>query len=156
MIGEVRFIYNTYTTLSSILVRNIFPDPDIFCSTMELTHNDGFEWILWLFNVCLSDTISDQYALKLSKTREDLIHSLRRITDMVDFSTKIDSRYDAEIDILARIIPNWPNFNFGGARILQIVRGEFVFQYKTLKELDFKRHVSIGPNLQPHSQWSRS
>ena len=135
LIGDVRCGYICHVVLSSLLIRDLFPDIDVVCSSLELLPD---QWVGY-FNTILVNVLSEksiyQEAKKQAKTRQEMILSLREYNNEVT-SRVMRKEIDPRLEIFAKMVPVWPTVPYGGARSLhQVVHWFSKVQYKTLKEL---------------------
>ena len=86
-------IGQVFTILLSLLVRNFFPDPDIWCSLLELNQEDTFRYLTSIINFSLREI--DAVNVE-GETREDLIHCLN-----MEFEDDLASR----LAQLTKLIP---------------------------------------------------
>ena len=47
-LGDIRFGFITYNVLAGLLLRDIFPDPDILCYFLKCSQSTAMNWILEL------------------------------------------------------------------------------------------------------------
>ena len=48
-IGDIRFGYICYSVLAGIILRDLFPEPDIVCKTLKTEQRGAVSWILeWI------------------------------------------------------------------------------------------------------------
>jgi hypothetical protein len=139
LIGDVRFGYNVSIAYLSIILRNVFPDPYVLCSTLELNQRQAVGWFCTLVFNCISELGFDTRSP--DSTRQDLIRALHGYTDTYPREQYRDPY--PETEIFAKLIPDWPNVPFGGPRYLSHVLAFFVTQYRTLQEL-----VQCNPDLE--------
>ena len=142
-LGLIRSGYSTYVVLMSLLMRNVFPDIDMLCSSIELRQPEAIWWFAWMVAKCLGDTSLDVRDKVLADNREDLIKSLRRFVENSEESY-LQRRPDELICLLAQLIPDWPTVVHGGPRFLQSIHPFFVEQIRILQGFKINH-----PRLQP-------
>ena len=146
-IGDVRFGYANYIVLMSLLIRNLFPDIHVLCSTLELRQPEAIQWITSLIGSCISEKNIHPSARREAATRKELVESLRG-WDYSKTGRSMQESPSNSIVKLAELIPDWPTVIHGGPRDLHSVLAFFVDQYKVLKELKvYSESGVILPNL---------
>lgn len=145
-IADVRFGYSTYIVLTSLLIRNMFPDPDVFCSTLELRQEDAIEWFAWMMLSSIGETKLKNDERMTATTRQDLVKCLRSFQVGQSNNKRMKPEPSSKTIAFAQLIPDWPNVTSGGARNLQTVRAKFVFQFHVLQSMGIS-HARLEPNL---------
>ena len=146
IIGDVRCGYICHVVLSSLLIRDLFPDIDVVCSSLELLPE---QWIGY-FNTILVNVLAEksiyQEAKKKAETRKDMLLSLREYDNNCS-PRVIKKEVDARLEIFAKLLPVWPTVPYGGARSLhQVVNWFSDVQGPVLKELAVP-HSRLAPIL---------
>lgn len=145
---DVRFGYVTFIILICLLIRNIFPDPDVVCSTLELNQRQMMEFFVYIVVIGLSETKLNPEIRNSAVTRKDLCLSLRAFTkDRMTGKRKMMTGCVERIVAFSELLPDWANVTHGGPTRLAPVRAKFVSQYHVLKNMDL-HHTSIRPNLE--------
>lgn len=129
-------IYSLYVVLMGLLVRNVFPDPDILCSLLEMSQEDTYLYICGMFNFILRDKKVGPY--EEISSREALILSLDPCCD--------EDPKDPNIWHLSSLILNIPSVPLGGAQYLHTVRTRALYQYEIMQKIAFV-HATLAPNL---------
>ena len=142
----IRFAYGVMVVLLSLVLRNLFPDPDVVCATLELRQPDAINWLSTVIIECLKDTIVDEGKHKMAQTRTDLVMCLRKVDFQADFTRVVDPNPDDNLKTLTEMIPDWNNIPGGGASFIQTVRAKFMYQYKALQSINFE-HNRMEPNI---------
>jgi hypothetical protein len=133
LIGDIRVGYTNSIVLLSLLMRNIFPDPHVLCTVLQLSQKEAVRWFCGLVFHCLGELgINAQVKLN-SETRQELINSLRGYTDTYPRTMTVHPPPEARV--FAKLIPDWPTVPYGGARDIHQVVAFFIEQYKVLQEL---------------------
>ena len=135
IVGNIKAIHFIFTILMSILLRNVWPDPDILCEALELEQDDSFSWFSWLVIQCFKDT-------QITKPEHwDRTSRKNLIGNVLDGYTGQTSDLAVKF---AKIIQPFIHITSGGPRYLQYVRSRFFFQFKVLQDLDHDlRHPLI-------------
>ena len=146
IIGDVRCGYICHVVLSSLLIRDLFPDIDVVCSSLELLPE---QWIGY-FNTILVNVLAEksiyQEAKKKAETRKDMLLSLREYDNSCS-PRIIKKEVDSRLETFAKLLPVWPTVPYGGARSLhQVVNWFSDVQVLVLKELDVP-HSRFTPVL---------
>ena len=144
LIGDVRVGYTNSIVLLSLLMRNIFPDPHVLCTVLQLNQKEAVRWFCDLVVRCLSELGINPDEKFSSETRQELVNSLRGYTDT--YPRKMTARPPPQTRVFAKLIPDWPTVPYGGARELHQVVAFFVEQYRTLQEL-----VAFDRTFQEHT-----
>ena len=131
LIGDVRFGYCNSIVYLTIMMRNMFPDPVVLCSTLELTQSGAVSWFSHLAFTCLNEVRVDGITKATATTRQDLIRSLLPF----DEDGKLIRAPKVETELFGQLIPDWPSPIHGGARYLDQVLSFFVHQFQILQEI---------------------
>lgn len=145
-ITVVRHCFSSYIILMGLIIRNLFPDPDIVCDVLELTQTSAIAWITGFVSTCLRESIPYQEALSSATTRQELVLSIRKWTYSSSTVKRMRREPEESTKVLAAIIPNWPCVPRGGARYLHSTRSDFVRQFELLQKVEYT-HPSVSPNL---------
>lgn len=152
LVGRVRYVHVTTTVLLNIIIRNLFPDPEVCCAILELSQKD---WVIYLIDLIIAQIANlelDNEAKEKSVTRGDLLLSLRAVdmkpTDgnVLTWDRTLHKEPLESLRRFSELLPNWPSITHGGPRFLHIVRQCFIQQYEVLKAIN---HVNayVSPNL---------
>ena len=76
-IGDIRFGYICYSVLAGIILRDLFPEPDIVCKTLKTEHCGAVSWILEWTVKGLEGVELHQTTDEKSCSRADLLSALR-------------------------------------------------------------------------------
>ena len=76
-IGDISFGYICYSVLAGIILRNLFPEPDIVCKTVKTEQRGAVSWILEWILKSLEGVELHQDADEKSRSRADLLSALR-------------------------------------------------------------------------------
>ena len=146
-IGKVLTGHTNGMVLMSLLMRNIFPDMDVVCSTLELRQRDMVTWFSWMVGECLRATKVQYRLSRQAKTRIDLLLSLREMERPSFFRYEMKRTPTDLLTKLTSLIPDWSTVVNGGARDIHSVWAAFTDQYQILKEI----HLIIqNPNIYPN------
>ena len=138
IINILRALYTCSVTYMTILLRNLFPDPEILCDLLELNHEESITYLSGAVLHCLDGVNPpDQMPGEVNSLAEEVI-------TRKDILRACSSKN--EIEILCQLLPNWPNITYGGARDLHRVRSFACEQYVLLSSLKFT-HDRLAPNL---------
>lgn len=134
--GCIKTAYQFIVVIVGLLMRNIFPDPEIMCTLLNLSQEDTMRYLISM--IC--HTLKDKTVEKISgDSREKMMGSI--VSDgknaVVDWKM---------IGQLAALIPSWPSIPNGGARFLHTVRAFAMHQYAALKQINYQ-HSVIEPDL---------
>ena len=133
-IGEkFQLMYDIYTVLFGLLLRNIFPDPDVVLATMEISQLSFIPW--WSHFVALALAEAD-----ISKPTHTLSTRLSMILRMGPDT--------GLLGILADLLISVPVANFGGERYLHHARYYFLLkQYYVISKVKLHKFCGEIPNL---------
>ena len=148
-VGIVRFGYSNYIILMGLLMRNLFPDIDALCSTIELRQPETIKWFAWFVGKCIGETSVSLKQKNKAETRVDLVKSLRKHV-INDDQKYIGSSPDDLICLFSQLIPDWPTVVYGGPRYLHSVLPFFVEQIQLLqgfKETHPRLHPLISRKI---------
>ena len=145
LIGDVRYGYITHQVLLNIIIRDLFPDPEICCATLEINQKQWIQYISLLLIDHLTETAVHSNEKTKAVTRKDLLFTLREFTESSG-GRNMMSKPPESLRELAKLLPPWPTIVHGGPRYLHIVRQHFCIQYEVLKKLEFG-HPLLKPVL---------
>lgn len=134
-LGDVRFGHNNFVVLISMLIRDIFPDPDVFCSTMELRQSQAFKWFGHMVINCLGETKLHPVKRDQAKTRQELIKSLRKHEYLSNGTKRMETEPSPGIIAFSELIPDWPSMIRGGPVDLHAVTSTFASQFGVLQKM---------------------
>ena len=95
-VGDLRFSHISYNILSSIMVRDFFPDPDVTCKYFNSTNQwEVFAWLLDLISYTLDGLEVNSEAYRSAVTRIELMKCLRyRYEGSREMTDECPSRLD--------------------------------------------------------------
>lgn len=67
----------TYKILAGLILRDVFPDPDVLCRFLRCNQKEAADWFLEFLMVSLEGVEYHQKSEEEAETREEMIHSLR-------------------------------------------------------------------------------
>ena len=120
-----------YKVLMGLLIRNMFPDPDIVLNATEMTQSTFISWFSDFVGESLVGADVSQTAF-VSETRSEMIFSLNPDSILTQY--------------LAQLIISVPVCQAGGARYLHHVRNCFIQQYEVLKKIRLPFSKEEKPN----------
>ena len=146
-LGDVKHGHIVYNTIISVLLRDIFPDPEGACFSTHTSQLKFASWFCeWTASV-VTGTEIDYRALETSRTRMESMGSLRFRTDDGSLSRRSPDR----VEIMIQLVGNWPTISFGGCRYLHQARYWFTRQYQLINHLSeeetmglFNENLSVG------------
>ena len=98
-IGEIRFGYICYSVLTGIILRDLFPEPDIVCKILKKEQGGAVSWTLEWIVKSLEGVELHQAADEKSLSRADLLSALR----FRDSSNKVEKSPPSYILIWIRL-----------------------------------------------------
>ena len=139
-LADLKFGFQTVTVLLAMLLRDMFPDPDVVLSFCRSSGHAFNEWFTsWLVEI-LKNCEVDSEALNCASTREDLIHTIR-----YRVGKKRSSQAPERVSVICRLLGYWPSLSFGGCRFLHQARRKFLEQVQVLKETEAFGFDTIMP-----------
>ena len=147
-LGDLKFGFMTYNILSSVLVRDLFPDPDILLKFLGVTDQvKAVAWILELVMMSLDGVEIHNVDFDAARTRVEMIKSLRF---RYSYDSPLMETSPARVLIWCEILGDWPALTSGGCRFLAQAREWFLTQARVLRSSGFKwtcgvKMKSIGP-----------
>jgi hypothetical protein len=136
-LADLKFGFHTMIVLYALLIKNLFPDPDIVLAFTRATHR---EFGLWFGKFLLStfkgvevkaSALADAAKLECP-TLEDLFKSLRFRVMGDDGITRLSTGPPERVWLLFDLYGNWPSVTQGGCKFLLQARAHFVVQYELL------------------------
>ena len=76
-LGDIKFGFITYSVLAGLLLRDVFPDPDMVCRTLRGDQKAAVDWFLEFVMESLDSVEFHQAVEELAGNREEMIRSLR-------------------------------------------------------------------------------
>ena len=138
MIGDVRSGYLAATVLLSILVRDMFPDPDVVCSSLRIPQKEAFSYIADMILYAANNIEPKQPNEWSTGTRLALANNIR-----VDDDVGVPKSYR----LLVSMIPQSQfAITSGGPRFLHPAREKFERDLLVLKMLRFV-HPTVQARL---------
>ena len=138
IIGDIRASYLATAVLLSILVRDMFPDPDAICSTLSVHQKDAFSW---LTDMILNATRNLELKPPSAWT------TYTRLALATNIIINDQEGVPKDYRLLCNLIPNRQlSITSGGPRFLHSARSKFEQDYETLKMMTFN-HPSITVQL---------
>ena len=130
---KFQLLFDTYAVLMGLLLRNIFPDPDVVLSVVENSQISFTSWFSQFIALALTEANLNKPSYQLP-TRFDMILRMGLDTGL--------------LGILADLIIRVPVATFGGERYLHHARYYFlVKQYYVLSRVKLHRFPGEIPNL---------
>ena len=130
-LGDIKFGFLAYNVLISLLLRQMFPDPDICCRMSRCTQDVWVAWFCHFIRDALVGTCiynPDIEAAVVSGSRRDLMLSIK----YRDYAGVVSKSAPRRIVFLADLI-EWPTLTQGGPRYLHSVRLQYISQFFLLK-----------------------
>ena len=140
-LGDLPFGHVAYSVLSSVLIRDVFPDPDIVNRYLNVSdHWFSMTWILELIKFSLDGVEVHNVDFDSARNRKEMIQSLRfRYSD----SSTLAERSPARILLWCNLLGDWPALTSGGCRFIHQARERFLDQARILKKSGFKWELDV-------------
>ena len=132
-LGDIQFGFMTYNILAGLLLRDVFPDPEVLCKYMKCDQKSASDWFLEFLLVSLEGVEYHQKAEEEAGTREEMILSLR----YRDEREKLFEFSPPFIRLWTKILGRWPAPTSGGCRYLLEAREWFLVQAQVLAEAGY-------------------
>ena len=127
-LGDIKFDFIVYNVLAGVLLRDVFPDPDILCRYLDCTQLGAVNWFLEFLMLSLEGIEYHQGAEEGAQTKEEMIQSLR-FRDERDKLCEISPPY---IRLWTELLGSWPAIPSGGCRFLLQCRQWLPVQMRAL------------------------
>jgi hypothetical protein len=127
-IGDIKFGFIVYIVLAGILLRDLFPDPDVVCAYLRCEQEEAVKWFLDWLVLSLEGVEFHADAESRAETREEFLYSLR-FRDARDKLCPSPPKY---IVLWTRLPGSWPSITHGGCRFLIQCREWFMVQIRAL------------------------
>ena len=129
-LGNLKAGHAAMVVLMGVIIRDIFPDPDVLCKQLRLFQVECCRWICELL---LGSCENKEINLSLSRgatTREELIRAIRvRVSP-----TELSDRVPHDILFWVKLLGSWPAITKGGPRYLLHCRVHFIQQMDVIKD----------------------
>ena len=76
-LGEIKFRFITYNILAGILLRDLFPDPDVLCRYLDCTQEIAVKWFLEFLLLSLEGMEYHQGDEEIAQTMEEMVQPIR-------------------------------------------------------------------------------
>ena len=140
-VGDLRFSHMSYNVLSSVMVRDFFPDPDITCKYFNSTNQwEVFAWFLDLISYTLDGLEVNSEAYRSAVTRIELMKCLRY---RHEGSREIMDECPTRVRLWIKLLGDWPSITAGGCRSLIQARSWFTTQANILRRFGFKSNTNL-------------
>ena len=127
-LGDIKFGFITYNVLAGILLRDLFPDPDVLCKYLNCTQETAVNWFLEFLLFSLEGIEYHQGDEEIAQTREEMIQALR----FRDESGKLCAGSPPYIRLWTELLGFWPSLTKGGCRFLLQCRQWLPVQMRAL------------------------
>ena len=135
-LGDIKFGFITYNVLAGILIRDLFPDPEILCKLLECSQKTAVEWILEWFVKSLEGVESHQDAEEQATDRVSLMKTLR----FRNSRNKLEKTEPPYVLLFSKLLGDWPTITKGGCRYLIPARIKCIKQLRLLARANIKWH----------------
>ena len=140
-IADILFGHMCYSILATILLRDVFPDPEITCKFFNVPDQwFAVAWIQELIAWSLDGVEIHNVDFDRAVTREEMILSLRY---RYSAESSLMEESPAKVKIWCRLLGNWPSLTHGGCRYLIQARDKFLDQALVLKKSKFKWRLNV-------------
>ena len=140
-IADILFGHICYSVLSTILIRDLFPDPEITCKFFGVPDQwFAIAWIQELISWSLDGIEIHNVDFEKARTREEMILSLRY---RYSSESPLIESSPAKVKIWCKLLGGWPTITNGGCRFLLQAREKFLEQAVILKKSKFKWRLNV-------------
>ena len=133
-LGDIKFGFVTYNVLAGLLLRDVFPDPDVVCRFLECNQVTAVNWFLEFVLQTLEGVSYHQTTEDLALTREEMIRSLR----FRDDRGRLCDASPPFVRLWLELLGSWPSVTFGGCRYMIQCREWFLTQIQVLIRAQIK------------------
>ena len=150
--GDVKFGHIAFVVLSSILMRDIFPDPDSACFAADHTQESMVDCVCtWIRNsLCETELWFDQRALP--EDRKELIDCIRERVEYKPNKFRFSYTPPTRVTVWADLLGDWPPLSLGGPRFLHNVRQHVIIQNEILKKMSWEKWGKFSAYQDPKEQ----
>lgn len=143
-IGKINSIYLVTVVFLAILIRDLFPDPEIYCATAGNGHVEAYAWIGAYIINSIKNLEPKEPQFWNTTTRQDLARGV----------TCSCGKPGPEFQHFVSLLQDQPTITCGGPRFLIVVRQNFTKIWPTTIQTEY-RHHSIRPDLRvwPEKDW---
>lgn len=128
-LGDLKFGYLTHIILLGVLIRDVFPDPEVVCAFTQCYQCDVVKWFCRLVRSTLRDVELHPNLVKTASSRRSLINCFRVRTGAGgDYASSPPVKSLLWIELLGK----WPSITNGGCRWLLEARDWFISQVDVL------------------------
>ena len=127
--GNIKIIHAAVNILMGVLIRDVFPDPDVLCYHLKYYQYDAAVWFCELVMISLQNTEVNHAEARAASTREELVCSIRSRAENGSLSSEISSL----INMWDELLGTWPSVTNGGCRYLLQARDHFIHQCASLR-----------------------
>ena len=138
-IGDIRFGHMAYCILAGILLKDVFPDPELICSFLGCFQFEATAWFSEILLDSIRDLEVDSDVAKAAVDRRTLISSLRGRTP----SGAVTVGTPRRAWIWSRLLGEWPSTTRGGCRYLHQARLKVLDQVKVIKIQNITWSLSV-------------
>ena len=140
-IADIMFGHMCYNILSTIIVRDVFPDPEITCKFFNVSDQwFAVAWINELISWSLDGVEIHNVDFEKAITREEMILSLRY---RYSSESSLMEESPTKVKLWCKLIGDWPSLTNGGCRYLLQARNKFLDQARVLKKSKFKWKLNV-------------
>ena len=132
-LGDIQFGFMTYNVLAGLILRDVFPEPDVLCRFLKCNQKKAVDWFLEFLMVSLEGVEYHQKAEEEAEPREEMIRSLRYRNER----EKLCNHSPPLINLWTKILGRWPSPTSGGCRFLLKAREWFLYQMEVLAEAKY-------------------
>ena len=127
-LADIKFGFMTYHVLMSLLLRQLFPDPDIACRLSDVDQKQYVTWFSSWIRDALQGTVIADKEFARARNRHELMLSIK----FRDSAGRLSDFSPERIKFIKRMV-YWPTLTAGGPRYLQPVRVKYLEQYEVLR-----------------------
>ena len=130
-LSDLKLGYLCFVVLAGILLRDLFPDPDIVCQFIASDQIKAASWFSEFLIYSLSDIEVHEDTLRQAETREEMIKSMRFRPVQ---GGKLCKTIPIWMFVWCKLLGPWPSITHGGCRYLLLARSWFCEQIRVLKK----------------------
>ena len=133
-LGDIKIGFITYNVLAGLLLRDLFPDPEMLCRYLISDQLTAVNWFLDWVAISLEGVEFHQVAEEDARNRGEMINSLR----FRDARDKLCITPLTYIQLWTQLLGSWPSPTNGGCRFLIQCRGWYLVQIRALSRANIQ------------------
>ena len=113
-LGNLRFSHMVYNVLGSILLRDLFPDPECLCNHLKVFQMEAASWFFEWLVTTLNETEINEEAFRVARNRQELAHA---IWFRLPTTGELSKSPSSQVRLWGQIFGDWPSLTQGDVGI---------------------------------------